>query len=420
MNRDALDEHRLRRLIDVGRGFVSQRDMEAVLRELVEVARELTGARYAALGVIDADHRELERFIFSGIDEEARRLIGDLPRGRGVLGELIRNPAPLRLRDVAAHPASTGFPPHHPPMRGFLGVPVLVRGEAWGNLYVTEKAGGGEFDEADQEALTVLAEWAALAIFNARLYSQLEEERAALERAVHALEATTDIARAVGGETDRARVLETIARRCGALLHARCVLVLLRAGRRLEVAAGAGEGAAEALGTQLVLQTFTPREALHAVRDHGIEARAALVAPLTFRGRGLGAIVALDRLDAGGAHGPAFHPEDERLLVGAAASAATAVATVQSASEERLRQQLMTAERERARWARELHDSTLQGLGSRRVLLASALKRGAGPELEGAVREVVEDLSRDIEELRALITELRPATLDQIGLEAAL
>jgi signal transduction histidine kinase len=415
VNRDVLDEHRLRRLIDVGRGFVSQLDMESVLRELVEAARELTGARYAALGVIDEDRHELERFIFAGIDEETRQRIGDLPRGRGVLGELIRDPAPLRLRDVAEHPASVGFPPEHPPMRSFLGVPIHVRGEAYGNLYLTEKP-GGEFDEADEEAVTVLAEWAAITIFNARLYGKLEEERGALERAVHALEATTEIARAVGGDTDRARVLETIARHCRALLHARCVLVLLREGRRLEVAAGAGEGAGEALGSQLMVQSLTPEDALHAVRDHGVDARAALVAPLNFRGRGLGAIVALDRLE----DGPGFDPEDERLLVAASASAATAVATVQSASEERLRHRLMTAERERARWARDLHDSTLQGLGSRRVLLASALKRGAGPELEDAVREVVEGLSRDIDELRALITELRPATLDQIGLVAAL
>ncbi len=410
-----LDEHRLRRLIDVGRGFVSQLELESVLRELVEVARELTGARYAALGVVDENRHELERFIFVGIDEETRQRIGDLPRGRGVLGELIRDPVPLRLAEVAEHPASVGFPPGHPPMHTFLGVPILVRGEAYGNLYLTEKE-GGEFDAADEQAVSVLAEWAAITIFNARLYSQLEEERVALERAVHALEATTEIARAVGGETDRARVLETIAKRSRALLHARCLLVLLREGQRFEVAAGAGEGGCEAIGGVLAAQPATPAEALAAARELGIEARAALLAPLAFRGRNLGAIVALDRLE----EGPQFYPEDERLLVAASASAANAVATVQSAGEERLRHRMMTAERERAHWARELHDSTLQGLGSRRVMLSSALKRGSGPELEDAVGAVVEDLSRDIEELRALITELRPATLDQIGLVAAL
>jgi signal transduction histidine kinase len=416
VNRDVLDEHRLRRLIEVGRGFVSQLEPEAVLNQLVEVARELTGARYAALGILDENRHELERFVCSGIDDETREEIGALPGGHGVLGELIRDPAPLRMRDVGEHPCSAGFPPGHPPMRSFLGVPILVHGEAYGNLYLTEKPDGAEFDEADEQAVTVLAEWAAITIFNTRLYAQLEEERGALERVVHALEATTDIARAVGGETDRERVLETIAKRCRALLHARCVLVLLRQGGRLEVVAGAGEHATDALGGRLALDPLTPDGALHALQDLGIDARAAMLTPLEFRGRRMGAIVALDRLD----EGPDFGAEDERLLVAASASAATAVATVQSVGEERLRHRLMSAERERTRWARELHDSTLQGLGSRRVLLSSALKRGAGPELEDAVREVVEDLSRDIDELRGLITELRPATLDQIGLVSAL
>jgi signal transduction histidine kinase len=301
-------------------------------------------------------------------------------------------------------------------MRSFLGVPIVVRGEAYGNLYLAEKEGSDEFDDADEEAATILAEWAAVTIFNVRLHSQLEDERGALERAVHALEATTEIARAVGGETDRSRVLETIAKRTRALVGARSLLVLLRDGERLEVVAAAGEAGAETLGRHLVFESPAPEDAVRALRGIGIDARAALLAPLRFHGRTLGKILALDRLE----EGPGFYAEDKRLLVAASASAATAVATVQSVTEDRLRHSMRTAERERARWARELHDSTLQGLGSRRVLLASVLKRGAGPELVEAVREVVADLSRDIDELRALITELRPATLDQIGLVAAL
>lgn len=415
MTRDVLDEHRLRRLIDVGRGLVAQLDLEAVLNEVVEVARELTGARYAAVGILDEDRRELERFIYVGIDAEARRRIGDLPRGRGVLGELIRNPAPLRLRQVGEHPRSYGFPPGHPPMRNFLGVPIVVRGQAYGNLYLTEKE-GGDFDAADEEAATILTEWAAVTIFNVRLYGQSEEERGALERAVHALEATTEIARAVGGETDRARVLETIAKRARALVGARSLLVLLDDGARYEAVAAAGECGPAPIGRYLTVESETAEGVLAGVRGIGIEARAALLAPLNFRGRKLGAIVALDRLE----EGPEFYPEDERLLTAAAASAATAVATVLSVSEDRLRQSLMTAERERARWARELHDSTLQGLGSRRVSLSSALKSGDPERLSSAVGEAIVDIARDVDELRGLITELRPATLDQLGLVAAL
>jgi len=413
--RDVLDEHRLRRLIDVGRGLVAQLDLEAVLGEVVEVARELTGARYAALGILDEDRRELERFIYVGIDEPTRARIGDLPRGRGVLGELIRNPAPLRLREVGEHPRSFGFPPGHPPMHSFLGVPIVVRGQAYGNLYLTEKQ-GGDFDEADEEAATILAEWAAVTIFNVRLYGQSEEERGTLERAVHGLEATTEIARAVGGETDRARVLETIAKRVRALVGASSLLVLLDDGARHEVVAAAGECGSAPVGRYVTVHGEDADAALAAVRTVGVEARAALYARLDFRGRALGAIVAVDRLE----EGPDFYPEDERLLNSAAASAATAVATAQSVTEEQLRQRLQATERERAHWARELHDSILQGLGSRRVALSSALKSGDVARLTNAVEEAIGDIGRDIEELRALISELRPATLDQLGLVAAL
>src|SRR5688572_33238805 len=117
------------------------------------------------------------------MDEPEREQIGSLPRGRGVLGLLIREPSPLRLDDVGAHPESFGFPPGHPPMKTFVGVPVVVRGEAWGNLYLTEKE-GGPFTAGDQEALQVLADWAAIAIENARLYQGVERRRTELERAV--------------------------------------------------------------------------------------------------------------------------------------------------------------------------------------------------------------------------------------------
>ena len=415
MAHEVLDEHRLRRLIDVGRGLVAQLDLEGVLREVVDVARELTAARYAALGILDENRRELERFIYVGIDEEARAQIGDLPRGRGVLGELIRNPAPLRLGEVGAHPRSYGFPPGHPPMHSFLGVPIVVRGQAYGNLYLTEKE-EGDFDAADEEAATILAEWAAVTIFNVRLYGQSEEERGALERAVHGLEATTEIARAVGGETDRTRILETIAKRARALVGARSLLVLLHDEGRSEVVAAAGECGNAPLGRYVTIEGEAPADALAAVQRLEIEARTALLAPLSFRGRTLGAIVALDRIE----EGPDFYVEDERLLTAATASAAIAVATVQSMTEERLRQSLKIAERERARWARELHDSILQSLGSRRVSLSTALKSGDRKRLEAAVEETIDDIARDVEELRALISELRPATLDQLGLVAAL
>src|SRR5215208_6397678 len=128
MGEHELDEARLRRLIEVGRTLVSQLDLETVLRRVLEAARDLTGARYAAVGILDADRERLERFITLGIDDETRARIGHLPDGRGVLGVLITEPKPLRLASVGEHPRSYGFPDHHPPMKTFLGVPILIRG----------------------------------------------------------------------------------------------------------------------------------------------------------------------------------------------------------------------------------------------------------------------------------------------------
>src|SRR5215207_4190226 len=172
-----MDSVRAGRLLDVGRSLIAELDPEAVLDQLLAVALELTGAQYAAIGVLDDSREQLERFITRGIDEATHRAIGDLPRGRGVLGVLIRDPRPLRLADVGTHPESYGFPLAHPPMHSFLGVPIVVHGEAWGNLYLTQKDGGEEFTEDDERSIVVLADWAAIAIENARLYQHAEERR---------------------------------------------------------------------------------------------------------------------------------------------------------------------------------------------------------------------------------------------------
>src|SRR5918911_94921 len=141
---------RLRGLVEAGIALSSELSLEALLQKLVETAAELTDAQYAALGVIDRHGRELERFLTTGIDAETHAAIGELPRGRGILGVLIRDAELLRLRDISEDPRSVGFPPNHPPMRGFLGVPIKLRGVAYGNLYLTEKA-EGEFTDEDEE-----------------------------------------------------------------------------------------------------------------------------------------------------------------------------------------------------------------------------------------------------------------------------
>lgn len=425
-----LDEDRLRRLIDAGRSVVAERELEGVFARLLDVARELTGARFAAIGILDEHRENLADFITAGIDPRARNMIGDLPRGRGVLGLLISNPVPLRMAEVSAHIRSYGFPPGHPAMTSFLGVPILIRGEAWGNLYLTDKT-GGEFDEADEEAVVVLASWAAIAVENARLYKETDVRRAELERSVRALEATLDIARVVGGETRLDRVLELIAKRSRALVDAAGVAILLAEGDDFVVAATAGAISRRITGSRVtrsgsvagrVLTKGRPERVSDistslrfALGDLGVTAHSGMFVPLQFRGESLGVIEALDR-----SGGPEFRAEDERLLLAAAASAATAVVTAQSVEQDRLRRTMRAAEDERRRWARELHDDTLQGLGGLRVLLSSARRSNDVSALHRTLETAVDHLAQEIANLRALITELRPAALDELGLGPAL
>jgi signal transduction histidine kinase len=425
----ALDESRLRELIDVGRSLLAELDPEVIFQQVLEVACELTGARYAALGVLDENRHELERFITHGIDEGARRTIGNLPRGRGVLGLLIEQPRPLRLAEVGRHPRSYGFPPGHPPMTNFLGVPVMIRGRAWGNLYLTEKD-GGDFDEADEQSAMILAEWAAIAVENARLYASVQSRGDEMERAVHRLEATTEIARAVGGETDLDRILEIVVKRGRALVEARSLLILLAAGEDLVTASVAGESARDAATARIPISGSIPGRVLEERRPRRVHdlhpalmARpedqgagvTALLAPLLYRGRALGVLVALDPLS----RTTGFSDEDEGVLLSFAASAATAVATAQSVAEDRTRETIAVTERERGRWARELHDESLQSLAGLRVLL-SAARRGDPEELDDLLVQGIEQVDAAIAEMRRLIADLRPSTLDQLGLGAAL
>ena len=426
------DDDRIRLLLDVGRTLVAELDPEAVLDRILEQAREITGARYAALGVMKQERSELERFLTVGVDGATRRAIGELPHGRGVLGVLIEDPRPLRLADVGKHPQSYGFPPGHPPMHGFLGVPIVIRGQAWGNLYLTEKQGGDEFTEADEEAAVILAEWAATAIENARLYQSSESRREQLERAVRGLEAARDIADAIGGVGDLEQVLELIVKRGRALVNARSVLIMLREGDELVVTASAGH-AADAGGRRLSIAGSSSGDVLRRGRPERVtdvasqlriapeelgvpDAHTALLVPMLHHGAAVGVLAAFDR----GRDSDAFTGADEQLLRTFAASAANAVTIRRSVEADRLRSAIAAADAERRRWARELHDQTLQALGGLRVLLASAQRRNEALANEPAIGQAIEDIELEIENLRAIITDLRPSLLDDLGLLPAI
>jgi len=424
------DNSRLERLLAVGRALVSELEPEAVLQRILSEAREITEARFAALGVLDERRLELERFLTSGIAPEAHRAIGSLPRGRGVLGTLIREPRPLRLADVGAHAESYGFPPGHPPMHSFLGVPIVIRGQAWGNLYLTEKA-GGEFTQEDEDAVVALAQFAAVAIENARVHAASEQRRTQAERALRALEASRDIAQAIGSVDELERVLELIAKRGRALVGARSLLILLRDGDHLVLAAQAGH-ARGPRGQRLAIAGSTAGEVLTAARPMRIsdaerelrvsparfgvaDARTALLVPMPHRGTAVGVLAAFDRETGGGE----FDAEDQQMLQTFAQSAANAVAMKRSVEVDRLRTAITAADAERGRWARELHDQTLQTLGSLRVLLATSLGRGDDSTRQEAIRQAIADLELEIANLRQIISDLRPTLLDELGLAAA-
>ena len=410
-DRQKLTDERLEQLLEVGRTIVSELDLETLLRRVTEAARDVTGAAYAALGILNADKSGLERFLHSGIDEQKRREIGPLPRGRGVLGELIRDPRPLRLPDVGAYARSYGFPPGHPEMKTFLGTPVLVRGEAWGNLYLTEKEGGAEFDEIDEQVVIVLAAWAGVAIENARLYEGLDRRREELEKALRGLEASSDIARTVSSGIELPDLLELIVKRGRGVVGAKGALLLLSDGTSLEVAAAAGEHPGTLEGRRLA-----DRETwLNDLQAENPELRGlpTLVAELEFRNRPRGRLMAVGELGGDG-----FDANDEQVFASFAAGAATTITTVQAVEAEKLQMSIEASERERHRWARELHDETLQELGALRVLLDAA---GSGAALPSDSREIaMEHVDRGIRNLQGLITELRPSVLDELGVGPAI
>jgi len=419
-------------LVELGRSVLAESELETVLERVLDAARELTGARYAALGVLDSRRQELERFLTVGIDHATRQALGDPPRGHGVLGELIREPKPLRLSNVNQHPRSYGFPIGHPPMTSFLGVPILVHGEAWGNLYLTDKV-DGEFSEDDELAVVMLAEWAGIAIVNARRLAEVRERRDELERSMGAMSATVEISRALAGETDLDRVLQLIAKRGRALVGARTLVIELVQGDRVRVAAIAGEADYGLIGTEIRTKHSVAGVAMRSGRPQhlnddvnrarfdaglgalGIEAATGLIVPLAFRQEAPGVLIALDPLRGG-----EFSADDERLLTSFAVSAASAVVTARSLTLEQLRAREAATEGERRRWARELHDETLQGLGALKVAL-SAARRAADPaRWSAALSEAVEQLDTEITSLRGIISDVRPASLDELGPAAAL
>jgi signal transduction histidine kinase len=422
-------ETRLRALFEAGMAITSELSLDALLQRLVETAAGITGARYAALGVIDRSGSQLERFLTTGVDAETHAAIGDLPRGRGILGLLIREAKPLRLHDLSEDPHSVGFPPGHPPMRSFLGVPILLRGVAYGNFYLCEKADGEDFTEEDQDLVTLLAGQAAVAIENARLYEATTQWSTQLE-SLH------DVGNALATETDLDRLLDIVARRLRDLLEARLVAVLLPVGTEdLRFAAVArGDGIEdELLGRTMPRATSKSGRVFERGRsersdavlddpevDHEIirrfGARSGLWVPLVARSHTIGLIAAHDKLGADAR----FSDNDLRLAETFASRAALAVDLSQRIARDALRRVVDAQELERRRLARELHDETGQALTSILLGLRTLEETLDGPGPQAAVADLRELVVATLQDVRRLAVELRPKVLDDFGLVPAL
>jgi signal transduction histidine kinase len=417
------EDRRRQGLVEAGIALTSELDLEAVLRRLTKLAAELTGARYAALGVIDATGASLEGFYTHGISPEVREAIGHEPRGRGILGVLIHEAKPLRFHDVRTDPRFGGFPPGHPEMRTFLGVQVKLRDVAYGNLYLAEKAEGEDFTQEDEEVVVLLAAQAAVAIENARLYE-------AATRWSRQLESVNDVATAMAGEVDLPKLLDLVATKLRELLRARVVAVVLRSsGGSLRIAAASG---ADLAGTVLrplsksakVLERGVservdrladdPESDQELVEELG--ARAAIFAPLVAGDRTFGLVVAVDRLG----DDPRFDEEDLRLVESFARRAAVAVELSERVARDALRRVVHAQEQERRRLALELHDQTGQALTS--ILLGlRGVEDARDPEAQrAAVRSLRELVVATLHDVRRLAVELRPKALDDFGLVPAL
>ena len=427
---DQTPQDRLRILVDTGIALSSELSLDALLQQLVEKAALLTSAHYAALGVIDQTGGALERFLTTGIEPEAHAAIGDLPKGRGILGVLIREATPLRLADLTTDPRSVGFPPNHPPMRTFLGVPIVLRGVAYGNLYLTEKQGGEEFTEEDEELIQLLAAQAAVAIENTRLYETST-------RWLRHLESLNEIGEALAGELELEPLLGLVARRLRGLVPARMVLIALPepGTDRLRIAAADGDGsdAYGLVGMDLELGGSKTGRVLSRGRSERVDSvlddpeidqqvarrmgvRSALYVPLFVGARAIGVIVAHDRLGTTSS----FNDEDVRLAESLAARAAIAVELSERVSRDTVRRVVEAQENERARLARELHDETGQALTSILLGLRSLDDRVDTDEGRAAVAELRELVVATLQDVRRLAVELRPAALDDFGLVPAI
>jgi signal transduction histidine kinase len=415
-------EARKEMLLQAGLALASELSLETVLQRIVDLARQITGAHYGALGVLGPDRR-IQQFITAGIDDETRRAIGHYPTGGGLLGALIEDAKPLRLADISKDPRSVGFPPHHPPMKSFLGAPVKALGSVYGNIYLTEKEGAPEFTREDEEDLLVLATQAGVAVANAHLYAEARlRERW--------LDASSEITSAILAGVDITGVLDVVADRARELADGDLatiatpgedpgsLVVTAASGLLGHELRGMRFSAAESLsgesirqGSALVIEDASSDPHLDQPIVRAGTVGPALLVPLR---QGESAFGSLTVANAAG--GKPIAESDVRLVSSFAAQAS--IALEYARVREKLERLVVLEDRERI--AKELHDGVIQalfavGMGLQGTAMLAG-DEGLARRIEGAVGE----LDRVIRDLRNYIFGLRPGILADRQLGQAL
>ncbi|HEY7054231.1 MAG TPA: GAF domain-containing sensor histidine kinase [Mycobacterium sp.] len=394
-------------LVEAMLAVTSGLDLDVTLRTIVHTAIELVDAQYGALGVRGHGH-ELIEFVYEGLDEEARERIGTLPQGKGVLGVLMDDPRPIRLDDIFEHPSSVGFPSHHPRMRTFLGVPVRIRDEVYGNLYLTDKTTGQPFSEDDEVLVQALAAAAGVAIDNARLYEQSRARQSWIE-------ATRDIATELLSGTDPSTVFDLIAEEALKLTGADAVLIAVPVetdaadAPELLIANSAGmTSTTVSLSTPipvagtLIGHAFTERRSLR-TDDLDLEpdvvesAGPALVMPLRSGDSAVGVVVALRKKGS-----PSFN--DGQLEMMTAFTDQATLAWQLATAQHQMRELDVLADRDRI--ARDLHDHVIQRLFAVGLSLQGTIARARSPEVAQRLSESVDDLQAVIQQIRTAIFDL--------------
>ncbi len=405
----ALDEQaRLRLLLDAVVSMAADLSLDGVLTRIVEISRELTGAQYAALGVLGSGPKKgLRTFVHQGMTPVQVTEIGDLPTGHGILGLLIDRPEPLRLHEIAAHPESYGFPAAHPPMRSFLGVPVRIRDQVFGNLYLTEKTGDTDFTQEDEDVVIALAAAAGVAIENARLYEEAGRREAWLE-------ATAEITALLSGSHAGDQALQMIADRARQAASANVAWIVVGTTDRLSLRAVSGPEvklsdfdrfAQETSLSSEVLRTGEPVSTENMDEDPRALAMSqipgwpvvgpAIVVPLRAGDDVVGALA----LAWAPEHAEDYYAVDARLPASFAEQAALALQVVRSREAE---QRLVLFE-DRDRIGRDLHDLVIQRLFAVGLSLQSISRMTDVPQVTERVETAVDDLDATIKDIRRSI-----------------